>query len=44
MTVFLGVAGIAALALFLFLYARLNEIEGTDDPVASLVRKLKERA
>jgi cation-transporting ATPase E len=44
MAVFLGVAGIAALALFLFLYARLNDKEGMDDPVAGLVRKLKERA
>jgi cation-transporting ATPase E len=44
MAVFLGVAGVVALALFLFLYTRLNDKEGTDDPVAGLVRKLKERA
>jgi len=44
MTVFLVAAGIVALALFLFLYARLEEQEGKDDPVASLVIKLKERA
>ena len=44
MAVFLVAAGIVALALFLFLYARLEEQEGKDDPVASLVIKLKERA
>ena len=44
MAVFLVAAGIAALALFLVLYARFNGREGTDDPVASLVRTLKERA
>ena len=44
MAVFLVAAGIVALALFLFLYARLEEQEGKDDPVASLVITLKERA
>lgn len=44
MLLFLVVAGAGALALFLVMYARLAGAEGTEDFVASLVSKLKERA
>lgn len=43
MIIFLFVVGALSLALFLYLYARLDGGDGKSDPVANIVAKLEER-